>query len=100
MQWGSAKRAHSGKKAMKQSGKIFVLGGVGLLLAGSALAQAPPGPIAPVPSPRSANEPPPPPPVKIVPRTNILGAWKLNRDESDDPKARSHKRKGNARHRG
>jgi hypothetical protein len=81
---------------MKQSGKIFVLGGLGLLLAGTAFAQAPPGPIAPVPSQRSSSEPPPPPPVKIVPRTNILGAWKLNRDESDDPKARSNQRKVNS----
>jgi hypothetical protein len=80
---------------MKQFGKIFVLGGVGLLLAGTAVAQAPPGPIAPVPSQRSSSEPPPPPPVKIVPRTNILGAWKLNRDESDDPKSRSNQRKVN-----
>jgi len=65
------------------------------LLTGVAVAQAPPGPIAPVASQRSANEPPPPPPVKIVPRTNILGAWKLNREESDDPKARSNQRKVN-----
>ena len=78
---------------MKQVEKILVLGGVGLVLAGTALAQAPPGPIAPVASQRSSSEPPPPPPVKIVPRTNILGAWRLNRDESDDPKARSNQRK-------
>jgi hypothetical protein len=80
---------------MKQVEKILVLGGVGLLLAGTAFAQAPPGPIAPVASPRSSSQPPPPPPVKIVPRTNILGAWRLNRDESDDPKARSNQRKVN-----
>jgi len=80
---------------MKQFGKLFVRGGVGLLLAGAAFAQAPPGPIAPVASQRSSSEPPAPPPVKIVPRTNILGAWKLNRDESDDPKARSNQRKVN-----
>src|SRR5260370_9810826 len=81
---------------MKQIGKIFVLGGVGLLLGRAGFAQAPPGPIAPVPSQRSSSEPPPPPPVKIVPRTNILGAWKLNRDESDDPQARSNRRKVNS----
>jgi hypothetical protein len=33
--------------------------------------------------------------VKIAPRKNILGAWRLNRDESDDPKARSNQRKVN-----
>jgi hypothetical protein len=80
---------------MKQVSKILSVGGAGLLFASMAIAQAPPGPIAPVPSQRSAGEPPPPPPVKIVPRKNILGAWKLNRDESDDPKARSNQRKVN-----
>jgi hypothetical protein len=80
---------------MKQFRKIFIWSAVGLLLAGTLAAQAPPGPIAPVPSTRSSSEPPPPPRVKIVPRTNILGAWKLNRDESDDPKARSNQRKVN-----
>ena len=80
---------------MRQVRKLLIFGGVGLFLTGVAVAQAPPGPIAPVASQRSANEPPPPPPVKIVPRTNILGAWKLNRDESDDPKARSNQRKVN-----
>ena len=71
---------------MKVFEKVFVLGGIGFLLTGMAHAQAPPGPIAPVASQRSSSEPPPPPPVKIVPRKNILGAWKLNRDESDDPR--------------
>src|SRR5258705_9460148 len=80
---------------MRQARKLLIFGGVGLLLTGVAVAQAPPGPIAPVASQRSANEPPPPPPVKIVPRTNILGAWKLDREESDDPKARSNQRKVN-----
>jgi len=80
---------------MRQARKLLIFSGVGLLLTGVAVAQAPPGPIAPVASQRPANEPPPPPPVKIVPRTNILGAWKLNREESDDSKARSNQRKVN-----
>jgi hypothetical protein len=80
---------------MKQASNIAKLLVAWLVFAGTAFAQAPPGPIAPVASQRSAGEPPPPPPVKIVPRTNILGAWKLNRDESDDPKARSNQRKVN-----
>jgi hypothetical protein len=80
---------------MKLVCRLTTFGAVGLLLAGAGAAQAPPGPITPVPSQRSSSEPPPPPPVKIVPRTNILGAWKLNRDESDDPKARSNQRKVN-----
>jgi hypothetical protein len=80
---------------MKQASNIAKLLGAWLVFAGTAFAQAPPGPIAPVASQRSSSEPPPPPPVKIVPRTNILGAWKLNRDESDDPKASSNQRKAN-----
>src|SRR6202795_2463048 len=80
---------------MKQVSKLIFFGGVGLVLAGAVVGQAPPGAIAPVPPQRSSSEPPPPPPVKIVPRRNILGAWKLNRDESDDPKARSNQRKVN-----
>jgi hypothetical protein len=80
---------------MKQASNIAKLLGAWLVFAGTAFAQAPPGPIAPVASQRSSSEPPPPPPVKIVPRTNILGAWRLNRDESDDPKARSNQRKVN-----
>src|SRR5258708_19194734 len=80
---------------MRQARILLIFSGVGLVLTGVAAAQAPPGPIAPVASQGPANEPPPPPPVKIVPRTNILGAWKLNRDESDDPKARSNQRKVN-----
>ena len=33
--------------------------------------------------------------VQIPPRKDILGAWRLNRDESDDPKTRSNQRKVN-----
>src|SRR5260221_12171325 len=80
---------------MKQARKLWSIGGAGLLFASLGIAKGPRGPIGPVASQRSANEPPPPPPVRIVPRTNILGAWKLNRDESDDPKARSNQRKVN-----
>jgi len=80
---------------MRQASNIAKLLGAWLVFAGATFAQAPPGPIAPVASQRSSSEPPPPPPVKIVPRKNILGAWKLNRDESDDPKARSNQRKVN-----
>lgn len=60
-----------------------------LLLASSAQAQAPPGPMTTLPPPAPGSEakvqpaPPPPPP-----RQTILGAWKLNRDESDDPRDR------------
>jgi hypothetical protein len=59
-------------------------------------AQAPPGPLAGAP-PQSVSgpaaksqEPVPLPP----PRTVILGAWKLNRDESDDPRQRAQDSQG------
>src|SRR5215469_2547707 len=78
---------------MKQSCKFWKLPAVGLLLAGGAFAQAPAGPITPPPS--SIPAAPPTRTVQIPPRKNILGAWRLNRDESDDPKTRSNQRKVN-----
>jgi len=60
------------------------------VLCGEVAAQAPAGPMTSVPQPppgttAKAPEPPPLPP----PRQTILGAWKLNRDESDDMRNRS-----------
>lgn len=60
---------------------------IGLLVSEVAHAQAPSGPITAAPQPagaRAANAPNPAPP----PRTTILGAWKFNPDESDDPRKR------------
>ena len=71
--------------------------GTWILLAGLCMsgpvaiyAQAPPGPLpagqprdVPASAAKPRNLPPEPPP-----RTTILGAWKLNRDESDDPRKR------------
>ena len=56
-------------------------------------AQAPPGPIQPDPSARPSTVPPPPAVKRIEPRKNILGAWKLNKDESDDPRQKANQRK-------
>src|SRR5260370_1736078 len=64
---------------------------LGLLAAVVAHAQAPSGPIPPAPaqpapgrtSPNASNPAPAPPP-----RTTILGAWKFNPDDSDDPRKR------------
>ncbi len=56
-------------------------------------AQAPPGPIQPDPSSVSTTSAPPPPVKRVEPRKTIMGAWKLNRDESDDPRQRSQQRK-------
>jgi hypothetical protein len=67
-----------------------VIVGVCLLVPTAIRAQAPPGPLSsapPQPAPATTAKPqqqaPEPPP-----RTTILGAWKLNRDESDDPRKR------------
>jgi hypothetical protein len=73
--------------------KLRVVMGIaafGLFVAEVAHAQAPSGPITAAPSqiapPTAANgsNPVPLPP----PRTTILGAWKFNPDESDDPRKR------------
>src|SRR5258708_12856952 len=73
--------------------KLAVLTGfaaLSLLAAGVARAQAPSGPItatptqlAPGPAANAQNSAPLPPP-----RTTILGAWKFNADDSDDPRKR------------
>jgi hypothetical protein len=54
-------------------------------------AQAPPGPLPPTqpvdsPPPSAAKPLPAKPPVQ--PRPSIMGVWKLNRDDSDDPRKR------------
>src|SRR5580698_9953248 len=54
-------------------------------------AQAPPGPLAPPPQyqapapsqPRPAAKSPQP---QMPPRTTLAGPWRLNRDQSDDPR--------------
>jgi hypothetical protein len=71
---------------MRIAGKSLQLGATVLLLASVCFAQAPPGPIAPAEAPAGYNPAPPLPPVKVSPRKNMFGAWRLNRDESDDPR--------------
>ncbi len=67
------------------------LGSVSVVSPSSLMAQAPPGPIAP--PQQSQGSPAPPRPAArpqqeepVQPRTTIAGAWKLNVDESDDPR--------------
>ena len=79
---------------MRRTSKFWKLAGSGLLFAGAAFGQAPPGPISPPPSSIPVSGPSTRA-VQIPPRKNILGAWRLNRDESDDPKAKSNQRKVN-----
>lgn len=68
---------------------------LGLVFCGAALAQAPAGPVvappqtpgAPAAKPQELAPLPPP-------RQSILGTWKLNRDESDDPRKRMQDARG------
>jgi hypothetical protein len=63
--------------------------------------QAAPGPIAPTQSsqqPSAAQPPQPartrPSPPQVQPRTTLAGPWKLNRDESDDPRQKARAAEG------
>jgi hypothetical protein len=63
-----------------------------------AMAQAAPGPLAPPPSvlsqtprPKPVAKPKPP---EVPPRKTLDGPWKLNRDESDDPKTKIQNSRG------
>jgi hypothetical protein len=68
---------------------LTVLAGLcSVVVPGAMRAQSPAGPMTaapPQPVPASAVKPQAPEP---APHTTILGAWKLNRDESDDPRKR------------
>jgi len=69
---------------------------IGLLAAEAAHAQAPSGPITAAPSqpaPANAANAPNPAPLP-APRTTILGAWKFNPDDSDDPSKRRQDSRG------
>src|SRR2546427_12120831 len=75
---------------------LTVFAGLILAVPGSVYSQAPPGPVPagqPQPVPASEAKPqeqiPAPPP-----RTTILGAWKFNPDESDDPSKRRQDSRG------
>jgi hypothetical protein len=76
--------------AMKELSKLIFVGGASLLCSGILFAQAPPGPLTPPPATASTVEAAPAPPKKpeVPPRKSILGAWRFNKDESDDGRAR------------
>jgi len=80
-------RKEIGGKQMINANKFLMLLGASLVISSVIQAQAPPGPIAPVPgaNPTVAG-PAPERPAPVKPRPNILGSWKLNKDESDDPR--------------
>jgi len=74
---------------MKPINKFLILGGACLLACGILCAQAPPGPLTPPPpDPHAPVAPPPPKKPEVKPRQSILGAWKFNKDESDDGRAK------------
>jgi hypothetical protein len=73
-----------------------ILLAAGCVIAQSAMAQAPPGPQS---APPPAQGGPPAPGIQKVvaakPRQTILGAWKLNKDESDNPRDRMRQSRDN-----
>jgi hypothetical protein len=75
---------------------IAILSAAGLACPGFLCAQAPPGPLPQVQSqdapPPAAKAQAPKPPVQ--PRTSILGAWKLDPDDSDDPRKKMQDARG------
>lgn len=73
---------------------LTLIAGLSLFVTAATHAQAPAGPLTSVPTqPGPATEAKPPAPLP-PPRTTILGAWKFNRDESDDPRRRSEDDRG------
>ncbi len=65
------------------------LGAAIIIAPNRSVAQAPPGPISHPESRAAAGKSTPKPkPKEIHPRTTLAGAWKLNHDESDDPRKR------------
>jgi hypothetical protein len=75
---------------MKQCTKSFFLSAACLLALSAARSQAPPGPITPPPSAAGTVSAAPAPPKKpeVAARKTILGAWRFNKDESDDPRSK------------
>ncbi len=80
--------------------RVFVLGSVALaLLASPSLlrAQAPAGPL-PAATPQPSSTPTAKPQNQVPPtetRASILGAWRLNRDDSDDARKKMQDARGN-----
>jgi hypothetical protein len=69
--------------------KVLIVGGLWLAGFGVCNAQAPPGPIQPSPNAVPVESAPPPAAAKkpeAKPRNDILGAWKWNAQESDNPR--------------
>lgn len=97
-------RARFGRKAnIMRIERVLMIGGLCLACVGAAMAQAPPGPIQPSPNAIPAESAPPPAAPKrpeAKPRNNILGDWKLNHDESDNPQDKLQQAHENSRSNG
>ena len=80
-------------------GKIAMVGALSLAWVCTCSAQAPPGPIQPAPGSVSAEGAPPPAPKQpeAKPRNNILGDWKWNPQESDNPRDKLQQARENSR---
>jgi hypothetical protein len=77
---------------------IVLLGAMFVGSPGLLRAQAPPGPLPPtqpVDSPQPSTVKPQVQKPPAQPRTTILGAWKLDRDDSDDPRKKMQEARGN-----
>lgn len=77
----------------------FILGLSGAALAlcllpARAVAQAPPGPLPGAPPQDAPATAPVKPVPQVKPRQAILGAWRLNKDESDSPRDSSQQQRG------
>jgi hypothetical protein len=81
---------------------IEILGVTLLCWPASTRAQAPAGPLpaAPPQQPSSPDVQPQAPSAPVKPRTSIMGAWKLNRDESDDARQKMQDARGGDNGRG
>jgi hypothetical protein len=101
----------AGAEMKAMNSEVYILFG---LLAAAALvaparahAQAAPGPLPPShpqsqqqssePQPAAAPRPKPP---ELPPRTNLAGAWKINHDQSDDPRQKVRQAEGADRYPG
>ncbi len=68
---------------------LAFLCGICLIPSGRLMAQAGPGPLQPsVPPPPARPQPAPKKAPEIEPRKTMAGCWKLNSDESDDPRSK------------
>jgi hypothetical protein len=73
--------------------RLIAIAALGLLAIEGSHAQSPSGPITATPtqpSPATGANPAPPP----APRTTILGTWKFNPDDSDDPRKKREDSRG------